>query len=189
MQFSVNKTPEGNTFLNWVHCSPFLFCPHQGRGQVMAEEQSLSLSTFPYFHIPALCHHWEREILKGNLWTTCLTSNSPHKRVSMIKLVNPKGNQPSIFIGRTDAEAPILWPPDAKNWLIVKDPDAGEDWKQEEKGTTEDEMVGWHHLLHACECEQAPGDGEGQESLACCSPWGCKESDRTEGLKNNSNKT
>ena len=108
----------------------------------MIEEQSLSLSTFPYFHIPALCHHWEIEILKGNLWTTCLTSNSSHKRVSMIKLVNPKGNQPSIFIGRTDAEAPILWPPDVKNWLIGKDPDAGEDWRQEEKGTTEDEMVG-----------------------------------------------
>ena len=89
-----------------------------------------------------------------------------------IKPVNPKGNQSWIFIGRTDAEAetPILWPPD-ENWLIWKDPDAGKDWRQEEKGTTEDEMVGWHHWLNEHEFEQAPGDGEGQRSLACCSPW------------------
>ena len=93
-----------------------------------------------------------------------------------------KGNQPWIFIGRTDAEAetPILWPPDAKNWLTWKDPDAGKDWRREEKGTTEDEMVGWHHRLHGH--EQAPGIGDGQENLACCSPWGRKESDRNERL-------
>ena len=87
-----------------------------------------------------------------------------------IKPVNPKENQSWIFIGRTDAEAetPILWPPDVKSWLIVKDPDAGKDWRQEEKGTNEDEMVEWHHRLSG----QTPGDGEGQGSLACCSPWG-----------------
>ena len=98
-----------------------------------------------------------------------------------------KGNQHWIFIGRTDAEAedPILWPPDAKNWLIGKDPDAGKDWRQEEKGLTEDQMVGWHHWLSGHEFEQAPGDGEGQGRLACCSPWGCKESDMTEQLSNN----
>ena len=86
-----------------------------------------------------------------------------------IKPVNPKGNQPWIFIGRTDAEAepPILWPKDVKNWLIGKDPDAGKDWRQEEKGTTEDEMVGWHHWLDGHEFEQSPGVGEGQGSLAC----------------------
>ena len=80
-----------------------------------------------------------------------------------IKLVNPKKDQPRIFIGRTDAEAeaPILWPPDAKNWLIWKDPDAGKDWRQEEKGMTEDEMVGWHHWLNGYEFEQAPGGGYG----------------------------
>ena len=95
--------------------------------------------------------------------------------------LNPKGNQPWIFIGRTDAEAetPILRPPDAKIRLIGKDPDAGKNWGQEGKGMTEDEMVGWlgwHHGLNGCESEQALGVGDGQGSLACCSPWGCKES-------------
>ena len=90
-----------------------------------------------------------------------------------IKPVNPKENQSWIFIGRTDAEAetPILWPPDAKNWLIWKDPDAGKDWRREEKGMTEDEMVGWHHWLYGHEFEQALADGMGQGSLACCSLW------------------
>ena len=94
-----------------------------------------------------------------------------------IKPVNRKGNQSWIFIGRTDAEAetPILWPHDVKNWLIAKDPDAGKNWRQE-KGTTEDEMLGWHHWLSGHGFEQTPGDGERQGSLACCSPWGCKES-------------
>ena len=94
------------------------------------------------------------------------------------KPVNPKGNQSWILIGTTDAEAeaPILWPPDVKNWLSGKDPDAGKDWRQEKKWTTEDEMVGWHHWLNRHEFEQAPGVGDGQGSLACCNPWGCKES-------------
>ena len=93
-----------------------------------------------------------------------------------------KGNQSWIFIGSTDVEAPILWPPNSKNWLIRKDPYAGKDWRQKEKGTTENEMVGWHHRLNGHEFEQAPGVGDGQGSLACCSPWGCKESDTTEWL-------
>ena len=100
-----------------------------------------------------------------------------------IKPVNLKGNQPWIFTGRTDAQAPILWPPDAKMWLIRKGPDAGKDWRQE-KGMTENEMVGWHHRLDGHEFEQAPGVGDGQGSLGCCSPWGCKESDMTEWLNN-----
>ena len=89
-----------------------------------------------------------------------------------IQPVTPKGNQSWIFIGRTDAETetPILWPPDAKNWPIWKDPDAGKDWGQEEKGMTKDEMVGWHHWLDGHEFEQALGAGDGQGSLACCSP-------------------
>ena len=89
-----------------------------------------------------------------------------------------------IVIGRTDAEAetPILWPPDAKTWLIGKDPEAGKDRRLEEKGMTEDEMVGWHHRLDGREFEQTPGVGDGQGSLACCSPRGCKESDTTEQL-------
>ena len=107
-----------------------------------------------------------------------------------LKPVHPKGNQPWIFTGRTgaEAEAPILWPPDMKSQLIGKDPDAGKDWRQEEKGTTEDEMVGWHHWLDRHEFEQALGDGEGQGGLACCSPWGHKESDMTEWLNINKHK-
>ena len=99
-----------------------------------------------------------------------------------IKLVHPKGNQSWIFIGRTDAKAdtPILWPPDGKNWLIWKDPDAGKDWRWEEKGMTEDEMVGWHHWVNGHEFEQVSGLGDGR--FVCCSPWGCKESDTTEQL-------
>ena len=94
-----------------------------------------------------------------------------------IKPVNSKGKQPWIFIGRTDAEAPTLWPTDAKNWPIGKDPDDGKDWRQEEKGMgmTEDEMVGFHHWLNGHEFKQTLGDGEGLGSLVCCSPWGHKE--------------
>ena len=101
-----------------------------------------------------------------------------------IKPMNSKGNQPWIFIGKTDAEAeaPILWPSDMTSQLFGKDPDAGKDWKQKEKGTTEDHMVGWHHRLNACEYEQVPGVGDGQGILACCSPWGHKELDMTESL-------
>ena len=96
---------------------------------------------------------------------------------------DPKGNQSWIFIERNDAEAetPILWPLNAKKWLIGKHPDAGKDWRQE-KGITEDKIVGWHHPLNGHVFEQAPGIGDGQGSLACCSPWGRKESDTTERL-------
>ena len=89
-----------------------------------------------------------------------------------IKPVSPKENQSWILIGKTDAEAetPILWPPDVKNRLIGKDPDAGKDWRQEEKGMTEDKTAGWHHQLNGHEFEQAPGVGDGQGSLVCCSP-------------------
>ena len=97
---------------------------------------------------------------------------------------HPKGIQSWVFIGRTDAEAetPILWPPDAENWLIGKDPDAEKDWEQEEKGMTEDEMVGWHHRLDGHEFDQGSGVGDGQGSLVCYSPWGGKELDTTEWL-------
>ena len=95
-----------------------------------------------------------------------------------IKPVNPKGNQPWIFVGRTDAEAeaPILWPPDMKNWLIGKDPDDGKDCRREEKGTTEDEMAGGHHWLDGHESGKTVGNSEGQGSLVCC-PWGREELD------------
>ena len=98
-----------------------------------------------------------------------------------IQPIHPKGNQLGIVTGRTnaEAEASILWPPDVKSGLTGKDPLAGKDRGQEEKGTTEDDMVGWHHQLNEHEFEQAPGDGEGQGGLACCSPWGHKELDVT----------
>ena len=106
-----------------------------------------------------------------------------------IKPINLKGNQP--WTGRTDGEAEtqasVLWPPDVKSQLTGKDSDARKDREQEEKGTTENEMVGQHHQLNGHEFEQAPRDGEGQGSLICCSPWGCKESDTTERLNNNKN--
>ena len=81
-----------------------------------------------------------------------------------------------------EAKAPILWPPNTKSWLIGKDPDAGKGWRQEDQGKAEDETVGWHHWLHGHKFEEAPGVGDGQGSLECCSPWGHKELDMTEGL-------
>ena len=141
---------------------------------------------------------WELDHKEGRMpknwcfWTVVLekTFESPLDCME-IKPVNPKGNQSWIFTGRTDAEAeaPILWPPDMKNWLIGKDPDAGKDWRQEEKGTTEIEMVGCHHQFNGHEFDQAPGNGEGQGSLASCSQWGCKELDTTERLTNNNKST
>ena len=119
------------------------------------------------------------------LWTLVLekTLESPLDGKE-IKSVNPKENQPWIFIGRTDAEAeaPILWSPDVKNWFLRKDPDAGKDWRQDEKGTTEDEMAGWHHWVNGYEFEQVLGVGDGQVNLACCSPLGYQESETTEWL-------
>ena len=94
-----------------------------------------------------------------------------------IQPVHPKGNQSWVFIGRTDAEAetPILWPPDAKSWLIWKDLDVGKDWRQEERGTTEDEMVGWHYRLNGLEFGWTPGVADGQGGLASCGSWGRKD--------------
>ena len=101
-----------------------------------------------------------------------------------IQPVHPKGDKSWVFIGRTDVEAetPIFWPPDAKSWLIWKDPDAGKDWGQEEKGMTEDEMVGWHHWLNGHGFGWTPGVGGGQGGLVCCGSWGHKELDKTERL-------
>jgi len=101
-----------------------------------------------------------------------------------IQLVNSKGDQSWVFIGRTDAKAEtaVLWPRHEKSWLIGKDSDVGRDCGQEEKGTTEDEMAGWHHRLDGREFEWTPGDGDGQGGLVCCDSWGCKESDTTEWL-------
>ena len=118
-------------------------------------------------------------------WTVVLEKTLESPMDCKIKPVNPKGNQHWIFIGRTDAEgeAPILWSPDAKSLLIGKNPDAGKDWRQEEKGTIEDEMVGWHHWLNGYESKQAPGDCEGQGSLVCCGPWGSQSQTRMSDWK------
>ena len=126
---------------------------------------------------PAVWFTWHSKLRRApknwRFWTVVLeeTLESPWTRKE-IKPVHPKGNQSWMFFGRTDAEAetPTLWPPDVKIRLIWKDPDAGKDWRREEKGMTEDEMAGLHHWLNGLEFEQAPGDGEGQGSLACCSP-------------------
>ena len=126
------------------------------------------------------CESWtikKAECQKNWFWIVVLekTLESPLD-CKEIKLVNPKANQSWIFIGRTDAEAEttILWSPDAKTWLTWKAPDAGKDWRQEEKGMTEDEIVGWHHWLNGHEFEKTPGVGNRQGDLVCCSPWGHK---------------
>ena len=128
------------------------------------------------------------QALKNWCFRTLVLEKTPESPLDskVIQPVHPKGNQSWIFIGRTDAEAEtlILWLPDAKRLLIGKDPDAGKDWGLEEKGVTEHEMVGWHHWLYGHEFKQTLGDSEGRGSLACCSPWGCKESDTTERLNN-----
>ena len=122
--------------------------------------------------------HRESWALKNWCFWIVVLEKTPESPLDFkeIQPVHPKGNKSWIFIGRTDteAEAPILWPPDAKNWLIRKDPDARKDWRQEEKGTTEDEMVGWHHWLDGHEFERAPGFGDGQGSLAWCSARSCR---------------
>ena len=124
-------------------------------------------------------------------WTVVLekTLESPLD-CKEIQPVHPKGDKSWIFIGRAGAKAvtPILWPLDAKNWLTEEDPDPGKDWRQEEKGTTEDEMVGWHHQLNGHELESTPGVGYGQGGLACCSPWDQNKSDMTEWLNWNNSK-
>ena len=118
-------------------------------------------------------------------WTVVLekTLESPLD-YKEIQPVHSKGDQPWVLIGRTDVEAenPVLWPPDAKSWLIGKDPDAGKDWGREEKGMTEDEMVRWHHWLDEHGFGWTLGVGDGQGGLACCNSWGRKESDMTERL-------
>ena len=127
---------------------------------------------------------WKTDALKLWCWKKTLESPLDCKE---IKPVHPKGYQVWMFIGKTDAEAesPVLWPPDVKSWLTGKDPDAGKDWRQQEKRATE--MVGWHHRLNGHEFEQTQGDSDGQRSLPCCSSRGHKEWDMTQRLKNNNN--
>ena len=130
------------------------------------------------------CDHKEAWVLKiWCLWTVCwkrMLSVPWKSNQSILKEINPE-----YSLEELKAEAPILWPPDVKIQLIGKDPDAGKDWRQEAKGTTMDKLVGSHHWLNGHEFKQALGNGKGQGSLACCSPWGCKEMDMTERLNNN----
>ena len=125
--------------------------------------------------------HWRIDAFELWCWRRLLRVPWTARRSNQSIL---KENQSWIFIGRTDAraEAAILWPPDVKSWLIGKNPEAGKYWRREEKGMTEDEMVGWHHQLYGHEFEQAPGVGDRQGGLVCCSPWVCKELDMTEWL-------
>ena len=131
--------------------------------------------------------HKEIWVLKNWRFQTVVLEKTLENRLDSkeFKSVNPKGNQPWIFIGRTDAEAEpsVLWLPEARSQLARKDPDAGKD-RGQEKGMTEDELVEWHHWLNGHDFEQALGDIEGQRSLVCCSPWGHKESGMTEWLNN-----
>ena len=132
-------------------------------------------------------HVWMLELDWKNwcFWTVALEKTLVSSLdCKEIQPVHSKGNQPWVFFGRNDAKAetPVLWQPHAKSWLIGKDSDAGRDWGQEEKVTTEDEIAGWHHPLDGRESEWSPGVGDGQGGLACCDSWGCKESDATEWL-------
>jgi len=127
---------------------------------------------------------FSRSVVSDSLRPHELQHARPPLDCKEIQPVHSEGDQPWDFFGRTDAKAetPILWPPHAKSWLIGKDSDAGTDWGQEDKGTTEDEMAGWHHWLNGCESGWTPGVGDGQGGLACCNSWGREESDTTERL-------
>ena len=177
MSVWLNVTFLGYTFLSDLFRSTLCLLHRKNHGFMTAGKTSNSVQMWEL-------DHKEVWALKNwSFWTVVLKNTLENPLdCKEIKPVNPKGNQSWIFTGGIDtkAEAPVLQPPDAKNWLIGKDPDAGKDWRQEEKGMTEDEMVGWHHWLNGHEFEQALGDGEGQGSLACCSTWGHQESDITE---------
>ena len=142
-------------------------------------------------HLGWFCTMWELDykegwVLKNWFFQTVVLEKTLESPLDCkeVKPVSPKGNQPWICTGRAhaEAEAPILWLPHVKSWLIGKDSDAGRDWAQEEKGTTEDEIAGWHHWLDGHDSEWTPGVGDGQGGLACCDSWGRKELDTTKWL-------
>ena len=128
--------------------------------------------------------HWRIDIFELWFWRRLLRVPWTARRSnqSILKEISPEYSLEGLMLMTDEAETPILWPPDGKNWLTRKDPDAGKDWRHNEKGTTENKMVGWHHWLDEHEFEPAPGVGDGQGSLDCFSPQGCKESDTTEWL-------
>ena len=146
-------------------------------------QQSEMRNVFKWFLNPLMIFKTVTDF--SNFWTVVLEKilESPLD-CKEIQHVHSKGGQSWVFFGRNDAKAetPVLWPPHAKSWLIEKDSDAGRDWGQKEKGTTEDEMAGWHHWLDGRESEWTPGVGDGQGGLACCNSWGRKKSDTIEQL-------
>ena len=179
---------------NWKTLAPWRKSYNQPRQHIKKQRHYFAnkgLSSQSYGFSSSHVWKWELDYKESWVpknwcfWTVVLekTLESPLD-CKEIQPVPPKGDQSWVFIGRTDVEAetPILWPPDAKSWLIWKDLDAGKDWRQEEKGMTEDEMVGWHHRFNRHGFGWAPGFGDGQGSLVCCSSWGHKESDTTERL-------
>ena len=148
-------------------------------------QSSSPWNSFPFSRGSSQPRDWTQvSRIAGQFFITWVTREA-HFTAYYYKIpVHSKGDQSWVFFGRNDAKAktPVLWPPHAKSWLIGKVSDAGRDWGQEEKGTTEDDMAGWHHRLDGCEFEWTPGVGDGQGGLACCSSWGCKKSDMTERL-------
>ena len=185
------------TWINWQfiilklshqeHC----MSPHLFKCSFRSSSEASWYSCLPLACSYLLRFKWELDCEEGwalknwCFWTVVLekTLESPLD-CKEIQPVHSEGDQPWDFFGRNDAKAetPVLWPPGAKSWLIGKYSDAGRDWGQEEKGTTEDEMAGWHHWLNECESEWTPGVGDGLGSLVCCDSWGHKESDTTEWL-------
>ena len=192
--FTTDKTPwhhMHSSVRHWWQTSPLGYsCPkHLTLDLILNEEDTNSNTLTAYKRTD----QYSSEAPENWCFQTAVlekTLESPLESKE-IKPVHPKGNESWIFIGRTNAEAetPTPWLPDAKCQPIGKDPDAGKDWGWEEKGTTEDEMVGWHHWLKGHEFEQTPEDNEGQGSLASCSPWGHKESDTTYPLNNTTTTT
>ena len=169
-----------------IHLMLTLFCLPPRKYQLILNlfcsgvENARTCATEDCFHFQWMSH-------KGFLkcWFLCvILTYLPSKEHGIFQPVHSEGDQPWVFFGRNDAKAetPVLWPPHAKSWLIGKDSDAGRDWRQEVKGTTEDEMAGWHHRLDGQEFEWTPGVGDGQGGLVCYNSWGCKESDTTEQL-------
>ena len=152
----------------------------------MITQQATQFKLCTRDYIATMYPTWGQFLLPGNLLTTVVLDKTLESPLDCkeIQPVHPKGDQSWVFIGRTDTEAktPVLWPPHKKSWLIWKDSDAGRDWGQEEKGTTEDEMAGWHHWLNGHGFEWTLGVGDGQGGLACCDSRGHKELDTTELL-------
>ena len=163
-----------------ILCLPLLLLPSLFPGiRVFSNESALRIEWPKYWSFSISPSNEHSGLISFTLdWFDLLAVQGTLK--SLLPVPNPKESQPWILIGKTDTEAPIIWPPGMKNWPTKKGPDIGKDWGQEEKGVAEDEMVGWHHQLNGHDFKQILGDSEGQGNQVCCSPWSRKEVDRTE---------